>query len=63
MNKLFEVSNLKKSFKHKEVLKDINLNIYQGDVIGLLGLNGEGKSTLIKILLGLVVPDAGQVTR
>lgn len=63
MNKLFEVSNLKKSFKHKEVLKDINLNIYQGDVIGLLGLNGEGKSTLIKILLGLVVLDAGQVTR
>lgn len=63
MNKLFEVRDVKKSFKHKEVLKGINLSIYQGDVIGLLGLNGEGKSTLIKILLGLLVPDAGQVMR
>lgn len=41
---------------------DISLNLARGDVLGLLGLNGAGKSTTLRMLCGMLVPDSGQVT-
>jgi len=43
------------------VLEDINLDVIEGDFLGLIGPNGGGKSTLLKILLGLIKPDRGEV--
>ncbi|WP_419334436.1 ABC transporter ATP-binding protein [Spiroplasma endosymbiont of Sarcophaga variegata] len=44
-------------YKHKEILSGINLNINDGQIIGLVGPNGAGKTTLIKIILGLIKKD------
>ena len=46
-----QVKNLKKSFKDKEILKGISFEIEKGSVCGLLGVNGAGKSTIMKIIL------------
>ncbi|WP_241244047.1 hypothetical protein [Lactobacillus iners] len=43
MNNVFEISNITKSFKNKQILKGVDLIVNRGDIIGLLGLNGEGK--------------------
>lgn len=59
--KLVECKNLSKTFDTKEVLKDINLTIPKGKIIGLLGKNGMGKSTLIKLINDLLVPTSGTV--
>lgn len=63
VNNVFEMSNITKAFKDKQILKGIDLIVNRGDIIGLLGLNGEGKSTLIKIILGLLSQDSGEVKR
>ncbi|MCT7717027.1 MAG: ABC transporter ATP-binding protein, partial [Lactobacillus iners] len=63
MNNVFEISNITKSFKNKQILKGVDLIVNRGDIIGLLGLNGEGKSTLIKIILGILSQDYGEVKR
>lgn len=47
----------------RNVLHDINLNVEQGQKIGILGLNGAGKSTLIRLLGGISLPDAGTIER
>jgi lipopolysaccharide export system ATP-binding protein len=53
--------DLTKSFKGRKVVDDVNLRIAQGEVVGLLGPNGAGKTTTFYIIVGLNVPDAGQV--
>lgn len=58
---LLECKHLYKEFDHKQVLKDINLKISKGKIIGLLGRNGTGKSTLIKLINDLLVPTSGEV--
>ena len=58
---LLQCINLYKSFGKKEVLKDINITIPRGKIIGLLGKNGMGKSTLIKIINDLLTPTSGKV--
>lgn len=63
VNNVFEISNITKSFKNKQILKGVDLIVNRGDIIGLLGLNGEGKSTLIKIILGILSQDYGEVKR
>ena len=63
VNNVFEISNITKSFKNKQILKGVDLIVNRGDIIGLLGLNGEGKSTLIKIILGILSQDSGEVKR
>lgn len=63
VNNVFEISNITKSFKNKQILKSVDLIVNRGDIIGLLGLNGEGKSTLIKIILGILSQDYGEVKR
>jgi ribose transport system ATP-binding protein len=54
-----EVANLSKSFGAARVLRDIGLNIAPGELHGLVGQNGCGKSTLVKILSGIYTPDPG----
>lgn len=61
MNNIIEIHNLTKKFKNKLVFKNINLNIYKGEIFGLLGPNGAGKSVLIQILLGLIQPSDGNI--
>lgn len=56
-----EVENIGKSFADKLILKNFSTRIMRGDRIGIIGPNGVGKSTLIKILLGQLEPDEGIV--
>lgn len=56
-----EVSGVSKSFGSKKVLNDVSLSLNSGEMFGLIGLNGIGKTTLIKIALDLLNADAGAV--
>ena len=58
---LLEIKNVNKSFGNKKILKDINLTITKGKIIGLLGKNGTGKSTLIKLINDLLTLDSGEI--
>ena len=61
MEKLLECIDINKDFGNKRVLKDVNLTIYRGKIIGLLGKNGMGKSTLIKLINDLLTPNYGKI--
>ena len=56
---ILQCQDINKSFNHKPVLVDINLQIRRGDIYILLGPNGSGKTTLLKILSTLITPDRG----
>ena len=56
-----EIKNLYGGYDHETILEDINLIIQENDFIGLIGPNGGGKTTLLKIILGLLPPKKGQV--
>jgi len=58
---LLQCIDINKSFGNKKILKDINLTIPRGKIIGLLGKNGTGKSTLIKLINDLLTPTSGQI--
>ena len=58
---LVKFVNVNKQFGNKKILKDINLTIPKGKIIGLLGKNGTGKSTLIKLINDLLTPTSGEV--
>ena len=58
---LLECKNLCKSYGDKKILKDVNLKIPKGKIIGLLGKNGTGKTTLIKLINDLLTPTSGEV--
>ncbi|HXE15798.1 MAG TPA: LPS export ABC transporter ATP-binding protein [Stellaceae bacterium] len=53
--------NLGKSFKKRPVLRDVNVSVQRGEVVGLLGPNGAGKTTCFYIITGLIAPDFGSV--
>lgn len=54
-----EIKNISKSFNQNTVLKDVSFSVNQGEIFGLIGLNGVGKTTLIKIILDLLKQDHG----
>ena len=56
-----ELKNIKKSFDGKEILKDINLSIEQGEFVTFLGSSGCGKTTLLRCLVGLETIDGGSI--
>ena len=58
---LLECKHLYKEYDNKQILKDINLKIPRGRIIGLLGKNGTGKSTLIKLINDLLTPTSGEI--
>lgn len=58
---MIEVVDVKKKFRRKKVLENITFNVKKGEITALLGLNGVGKSTLLKIIMGLVKQDEGEV--
>ena len=61
MSKIIEVQGLQKSYGHNQVLRGLDLSYEQGQIIGLLGPNGCGKTSLIKILTGLIHDYEGTV--
>jgi len=58
---MIEFKNINKKFGHIQVLKDINLNIDKGSCVVFIGPNGCGKTTLLKCMLNMVIPDSGCV--
>ena len=58
---LVRVEHLTKYYGAKKALNDVNLNIESGRIIGLLGPNGSGKTTFIKLLNGLLKADVGEI--
>ena len=59
---MIEVSGLKKSYKENHVLKDVSFTVRKGSIFALLGSNGAGKTTIIKILSTLTKPNGGNAT-
>jgi len=53
--------NLKKRYGRREVVKGANLVIHSGEIVGLLGLNGAGKTTIFRMILGIIVPSKGRI--
>lgn len=58
---MIAISHLRKSFGSQEVLKDVSLNLYNGENLVILGKSGTGKSVLIKCIVGLLNPDGGSI--
>ncbi|AFA47285.1 ABC transporter ATP-binding protein [Acetobacterium woodii] len=59
---ILKVSNLSKSIKKKEIIKNISFQLKKGEVLGFLGANGAGKSTTLRMLVGLSRPSAGTIS-
>ena len=62
MEKLIEIQEVTASYDTKIVLKDVSLCVWKEDFLGIIGPNGGGKTTLLKIILGLMKPISGEVT-
>src|SRR5690242_3405320 len=56
-----EVRGLRKSFNGQEVLKDLNFDVRPGEIFVIMGPSGSGKSVLLKHIIGLMEPDAGDI--
>ena len=61
MSEILKAQNLYKSFGQKKVLKDFSMTLEKGKVYGLLGVNGEGKTTLIRMIMGIIPGDKGTI--
>jgi zinc transport system ATP-binding protein len=61
MKKLLEIKNLSAGYDSNIVLENVNLDVFSGDFIGVIGPNGGGKTTLIKSILGLIKPVSGEI--
>ena len=60
-NKILEIINISKIFDDKIILKQLNFDFYEGEILGVLGLSGSGKTTLLNIICGLLKPDIGKI--
>ena len=58
---MLEIKDLKKRFKAKEVLKNLNFSINEGEIVCLLGNNGAGKTTVINCILRMIQADSGSI--
>lgn len=61
MPNTLQAQQLKKSYKSREVVKDVSLHVNRGEVVGLLGPNGAGKTTSFYMIVGLISTDHGQI--
>ncbi|MEL0305763.1 MAG: ATP-binding cassette domain-containing protein, partial [Halieaceae bacterium] len=60
-DKVIEVSGLRKTFGDRLLFEDVNFVVPKGSIVGIIGANGMGKSTLFRVLMGLETPDGGDV--
>ncbi len=60
---LLSAENISINFGLKQLLTDVNFYLNEGDKVGLIGINGTGKSTFLKVLAGVLPPDEGRITR
>lgn len=60
-NPIIQLTDISASYDEKTVLSHINLTVYEHDFLGVIGPNGGGKTTLIKIILGLLKPISGTI--
>ena len=60
---ILNIEHVSKIFGEKRIFDDVSYGIHEGDKIGIIGINGTGKTTLLKIIAGLEEPDEGQVIR
>lgn len=60
---LLSANNISKTYMERKVLDDVSFFLNEGDKVGIVGINGTGKSTLLKILAGAEYPDSGEVIR
>lgn len=60
---MLEIKKINKAFGQKKVLKDASFNVKPNQIIALLGRNGSGKSTILKILCDLILPDSGEIIK
>ncbi len=58
---LIELKGVSKSFGDNKVLDDVDLKIYRGESLGIIGPSGTGKSTILRVIAGLIAPDAGEI--
>ena len=61
MKNVLEIKNVSKKISKRQILKDISLEVKEGEIFGFVGPNGAGKTTLIKVMLGLYKIDSGNV--
>lgn len=61
MSNIIEVKDVSKRFKEHQVLKNVSLSVEEGSICGLVGLNGSGKTVLMKVICGFVIPESGEV--
>lgn len=61
MKRVIKARNISKTINKKKILDNINFDIYEGEIVGLVGKNGAGKSTLLKIMTGLYSYDEGEI--
>ena len=62
MTEAIIVKKLNKSYGQKPVIKDLSFSVFQGEIVGLLGANGAGKTTILKLIMGLLNPISGEIT-
>src|SRR3984957_18836259 len=58
---LIQLKNVTKSFGERKVLEEVNLHVYSGETLVIIGRSGVGKSTILKLMAGLATPDSGEV--
>ena len=61
MGKLIEIKNMTAAYGKKQVLRDVSLTVWENDFLGIIGPNGGGKTTLLKVILGLLPPKEGNI--
>ena len=62
MEKVIEVENLTKKFGDFTAVKEISFEVFKGEIFGFLGANGAGKTTAMKMLIGISKPTSGEAT-
>ena len=61
MTPIIKIEHLSAGYDSKQVLNDINLTVYKDDYLGIIGPNGGGKTTLMRLILGLMKPTDGSI--
>ena len=62
MENILSVKNLNKSFGKRKIINDMSFQVNGGEIFGFLGPNGSGKTTTIKMIMGFLFPDSGEIS-